>query len=103
MFGSIGFAPVEGAHLKVADKVPHDHDPRRVEGQLAVELGCERPQSRQARPIYCACGSSADLLSLFSLMDFSLPGHVGEVVMLVVVAHVEADGIQGPVVRVRLV
>ncbi len=68
------------AHLGAGDEIVQDLDPRVVTRQVVVEFGCH-------------------LLHLGQ----SVAGYVGEVVVLVVVAHVEGDQIERAVVRVGLV
>ncbi len=69
-----------GTHLRAHNEIVQDLDPRVVTRQVVIELG--RNLSHLAE---------------------SVAGYVGEVVVLVVVAHVEGDQIERAVVRVGLV
>mmetsp|Transcript_19415 Transcript_19415/g.61768 ORF Transcript_19415/g.61768 Transcript_19415/m.61768 type:complete len:385 (+) Transcript_19415:1815-2969(+) len=69
----------EGRHRRVRDELPHDLGPRGVVRQRVVELVGNLAQLGQARA-----------------------SHVGEVVVLVVIADVEGDPVKRTIVRVRL-
>lgn len=71
---------VVGADVWIGDERPEDAYPRGVVRQVVVELGGEGLDLGQASP-----------------------RHVGEIVVLVVVADVEAEGVERTIVRKRLV
>eukprot|EP00160_Parvularia_atlantis_P010085 Unigene1986_Nuclearia_a/m.6185 Unigene1986_Nuclearia_a/g.6185 ORF Unigene1986_Nuclearia_a/g.6185 Unigene1986_Nuclearia_a/m.6185 type:complete len:385 (+) Unigene1986_Nuclearia_a:121-1275(+) len=79
LLGREALDAVVDADLAAGDEVPRDEDPGRVVRQRAVQLGRHGLELRQAGP-----------------------GDVGEVVVLVVVAHVEREPVERAVVRERL-
>jgi len=79
LLGGAALDPVEWAHVVAQDVVPNDAHPGVALGQVVVKLGRSLLERGQLGP-----------------------GHVGEVVVLVVVADVPREDVEPAVVRVSL-